>query len=698
MNQRVFRLSSLILLISTALPRALAVPVTYTLTGYVQANGSGQQVNTSFIWTAIADTAGITNPSPGHFQNPATSSSITFTGTGTAVLTGVTVFLNTTTGQVTFGSLAGGIGLTSSQLQTWDLASPIGPLNGANVLVAGTITTSSGTAITLLGVANSSNGPSPTFQASQPPPTVWSAVNAASYIVPGLPNAGIAQGAIFVVFGAGLGPANLSMAQAPFQSTSLSDTSVAVTVGGTTVNALMYYTSAGQVAALLPSNTPTGAGTITVKYNGQTGAPVPISVVANNVGIFTIGSNGQGPGIVTYPDYSLVSAAKDAQCGGPNTYCGAANPGDTLILWATGLGPVSGNEASGAGLGQNMPNIPLTVWLGGVQALVVYQGRSGCCIGEDQIVFTVPNNVPTGCAVPLLIQIASQISNATVMPVASGSRNCTPTNAGLAASGNVEQMVTAGPINYGSITLSRDPNPPGQQGYSDNGQFQFLKVLTLPAGSQPFVESYLDDPPLGTCMVYNSVNPSSKYGLGVGTAVADAGSSFTVTGPNGSKVLTGNPGQFSATLSAAGTFLSPGAYTLTSTGGADIGGISAAFNLPAAPVLTSPANFYLPPVTRSSGLTVTWTGGGPNAFVQIQVQAVTDSTNTNGAIAVCNVAASAGTFTIPPYALLALPAANIGNGFQFQPQAEAALTAKGLNLGSIQTKNALTFIGGFTLK
>jgi uncharacterized protein (TIGR03437 family) len=696
MHQRVFLLSSLILLISAALPRAFAAPVTYTLTGYVQANAVGQQSNAPFVWTVLADTDGITNPSPGHFQNPATSSSLTLTGTATGAIIGVTVSLNTTNGQVTFGSPAGGIGLTSSQLQTWDLASPIGPLNGANFLVAGTITTDTGTVLTLTGVANTNNGPSPTFQASQPPPTVWSAVNAASYIVPGLPNAGIAQGAMFVVFGTGLGPSNLSMSPAPFQSTSLSNTSLAVTVGGVTVHALMYYTSAGQVAALLPSNTPTGTGTITVTYNGRLSAPAPITVVANNVGIFTIGANGQGPGIVSYPDYSLVSAAKDANCGAPNTYCGAANPGDTLILWATGLGSVSGNEASGAGLGQNMPNIPLTVWLGGVQATVAYQGRSGCCIGEDQIVFKVPNNVPTGCAVPLLIQIGSQVSNATVMAIASGSRNCTPTNAALAA-GNVEQAVTAGPATYGGIALTRDLNGSGQ-GYSDNAKFAFLKVLTYPAGSQPFMESYLDDPPLGTCMVYNSTNPSSDYGLQVGSVPADAGSSFTVTGPNGSKVLTGTPGSLNATLSPTGTYLSPGAYTITGTGGADIGGFSAPLNIPAAPPLTNPANFALPPVTRSSGLTVAWTGGAPNAIVQIQVQAVTDTTNTNGATALCNVASSAGTFTIPPYALLAIPAANVGNGFQFQQWTEAAFTAQGLNLGSIQIGNAATFIGGFTLK
>ena len=209
--------------------------------------------------------------------------------------------------------------------------------------------------------------------------------------------------------------------------------------------------------------------------------------------------------------------------------------------------------------------------------------------------------------------------------------------------------------------------------------------------------SYLDDPPLGTCMVYNSTNPGSDYGLQVGTAPVDAGSSFTVTGPNGSKVLTGTPGSLT-TLSPTGTYLSPGAYTITGTGGADIGGFSAPFNIPAAPVVTNPANYALPPVTRSSGLTVAWTGSAPNAFVQIQVSAVTDSTNTNGATAVCNVASSAGTFTIPPYALLAIPAANIGNGFQFQQQTEAGFTAKGLNLGSIQTSNPATFIGGFTLK
>src|SRR5579872_2806253 len=68
-------------------------------------------------------------------------------------------------------------------------------------------------------------------------PIVTAVENAASNLDPRLPNGPIAQGAIFVVYGKNLGPANIAIAPTPFQSTTLSNTSVAVTVGATTVNA-----------------------------------------------------------------------------------------------------------------------------------------------------------------------------------------------------------------------------------------------------------------------------------------------------------------------------------------------------------------------------------------------------------------------------------------------------------------------------
>ncbi len=530
-------------------------------------------------------------------------------------------------------------------------------------------------------------------------PTVTAVENAASNIAPGLPNASIAQGAIFVVKGAGLGIATLTTATAAFQNTSLSNTSITVTVNGVTTHALMYYSSSTQLAALLPSNTPIGAGELTVTYSGQTSVETPIEVVANNVGIFSMDSSGQGPGIVTYPDYSLVSAVKASGCGGPNTACGAANPGDTLTLWATGLGPVGGSDAAGAGLGQNMPKIPLSVFLGGVQTPVAYQGRSGCCIGEDQIVFTVPANAPTGCAVPLVVQIGSATSNSVVIPVANGSRNCTAANPALESA---EQLAMAGPpFTIGDIDLEHDI---ANASYQDLGQFEFESVLSFEQpDTQPFLVSWSDAQPLGTCIAYSNLKGLAAAPFG-NTAPADAGTLFTLTGPNGTATIgaNGNSGQFT-TLSSTGSFLVPGAYTVTGTGGADIGPFQGMITIFALPALVSPQSGAV--VTRSNGMTVTWTGGDPAGTVEIELSSASDSTLTTGALAICTAPAAAGSFTVPPYILDALPAGSFA-GFRFSsPETYGpAFTASGLGLGFVQFQNqgtgfgALSSSGGFTLK
>ncbi len=334
-------------------------------------------------------------------------------------------------------------------------------------------------------------------------PVITGVVNAASYKDPRLPGALISPGSIFIVTGSGLGPANITVATAAFQSTSLSGTSVKITVNATTVNALMYYTSATQVAALMPSNTPPGGGfgsnaqvTITVTYNGEDSAPTPFQGVGlQSAGLFTVDSSGRGPAIVTYPDYSLVSAIKGANCGGPNTACGSANAGDTLTLWATGLGPVPGGDGTGS-LGQSI-RLPLTVWLGGVQAPVVYQGRSGCCIGLDQIAFKVPDNVPTGCAVPLVVQIATNVSNSAVIPVANGSRTCTPADPTVAAA-NIPQWASLASPTLGIAQVDQHPNQ--DRGFTELAKFTFVRA-SIPPALQPFLVSYLDQPPPGTCTV-----------------------------------------------------------------------------------------------------------------------------------------------------------------------------------------------------
>jgi uncharacterized protein (TIGR03437 family) len=494
-------------------------------------------------------------------------------------------------------------------------------------------------------------------------PSVASVMNAASYNDPSLPNGAIAQGSIFVIKGNNLGPATLAIAPSAFQSATLNGTSVSVTVAGTTVAALMYYTSVNQVAALLPSNTPVGSGRITVTYNQQVGPAMPITVAASSVGIFTVSSDGGGAGIVTNPDYSLVSDLKAANCGGPNTTCGAANPGDALIVWATGLGPVNGSDASGAGLGVNMSSLPLTIWLGGVKVPAIYQGRSGCCVGEDQIVFTVPANVPMGCAVPLTLQVNSIVSNTVTVPIApAGSRSCPGVNPWFTPSVIAQFATVSGPVSFGDLSLGRADNYPG---FEDDFRMDLAKVLPTPA-LQPFFFSYVDSAPLGVCSVYNNPNGPLQPFTPVGGL--DAGPQATITGGNGTKNIPGNAGSYHAVLSPDATYFTTGPITVSFPGGKDVAAFSSTFTPPAFPKMTSPQPDAQSPtaVTKANGLPVTWSGGSPDVTVEIDGFNVTDQFGTIGAAFTCLVPSTAGSFTIPATVLQALPSGSQG-GIYFMP-------------------------------
>jgi hypothetical protein len=409
-------------------------------------------------------------------------------------------------------------------------------------------------------------------------------------------------------------------------------------------------------------------------------------VVQSNLGIFTVTSDGQGVGIVTYPDYSLVSVTKATNCGGPYTTCGAANPGDVLTVWATGLGPVSGSDAAGTGLGVDMTSIDLKLWLGGVSAQVLFRGR-GCCIGEDQIAFVVPDNVPTGCAVPLAVQIGTQISNYTVMAVApKGSRTCVPSSSSFPS--NTVSVLTTGtaPVAFAQFSMGRSPNQnaQGQVSTTANTDVASLDLLsfTVPSAIQPFIVSYLDDSPLGTCRVYNSLNPPDAGNQLAGIKQLDGGPSFKITGPSGSQNI--QPDGKNVTL-GPGTFFSPGPYTIIGTGGADVGSFNAPFTIPTPATLTSPASGPNVVVNRANGITLAWTGGASNSFIRIDGGDATDNSGSNGATFTCFAPASAGTFTIPPSVLLAIPPGTFSNSvWDFDSFTYGTFTAKGLNLGLIQ--------------
>jgi uncharacterized protein (TIGR03437 family) len=488
-------------------------------------------------------------------------------------------------------------------------------------------------------------------------PRITSVENAASNIPPGLPNAPIAQGATFVVKGSNLGPAAIVIdSEFPF-STSLAGTSVRVTVGGQTRDGIMYYTLDRQIAAILPSSTPAGTGTLTVTYNGQTSATFPITVVASNLGLYTLNSSGSGGAVATFqipPE------------GGP--YLGnrnAAMADDVVIFWGTGLGAIGADETVAAP-GGDMTNVPLEVYIGGKQAEILYRGRNGCCSSVDAIYVRVPQGV-AGCVTPVTMKIGNLVSNTATIPIGAGGRTCTPTNPAVSQS-LIDRIIaqgsyTVGGVGFGKTTVTTAATIPGTQATttrSDDGAASFLRVSgDIGAAFNAQIESVS----FGACNVYSFTGQTPPV-PNLQTQGLDAGASIGVNGPNGARTLTrlaNQTGVYSANLSQSGDYLVPGPYTVTGPGGADVGSFSVPVTLPPTLVWTNAAASTT--VNRANGLTVTWTGGDPNGLVQISGLSFrltgTDATSAVGGYFICTAKTTDGSFTVPSIVLLALPPSGV---------------------------------------
>ena len=197
-------------------------------------------------------------------------------------------------------------------------------------------------------------------------PSVTGITNNYSNLAAGLPNYGIAPGSLFVIYGTDLTAAK-NVPSNPFPlSNSLGGTSVSVKVNGTTVQPGLYYVYPTQIAAVLPSNTPTGTASITVTNGAQTSAAFSFQVVASAFGADTLYGTGSGQAVVTDANYNVIG------------YTASASPGQTVIIWGSGVGADTKNDDKtypAANL-DNLTNIPMTAYIGGVSANIVYRGRS----------------------------------------------------------------------------------------------------------------------------------------------------------------------------------------------------------------------------------------------------------------------------------------------------------------------------------
>ncbi len=474
-------------------------------------------------------------------------------------------------------------------------------------------------------------------------PVITGVYNAASWAPPGLPNSGIAEGSIFTVTGSALGSATLQKALSYPLPTSqgLGGTRLQVTVGGVTKDCIMVYTVASQVAAILPSATPTGNGTITLSYQGSQ-ASAAINVLAANFGLFGLNEAGSGPGVFTDPAYNVI------------TLINAAHPGDTLIAWGTGLGPITGDETLAP------PQVDLNtgakVFLGGKPASVLYAGR-GSSAGLDQINFVVPNGVQ-GCKVSVAISVAGITSNFTTIPVApAGQSVCSDPDFGVTAA-DLQKAQASGGLRVAALSLSRTPWS------ADEADATFatedLNKIVRSYGFNIF-------PSPGSCVVYETIGATPEVTDPIVPSFLDAGPSLSLSGHAGTKTLTPqSKGSYTADLGGGNSgmppYLSPGNYIMGGSGGGDVGAFNATLTIPQPAVSTLPAM-----INRAEDLTIGWTGGASAAAIVI-VGLTAVQSPTPGMLSIvefgCGALPSAAQLTIPSHVLAALPAA----GFESNQQ------------------------------
>jgi uncharacterized protein (TIGR03437 family) len=284
--------------------------------------------------------------------------------------------------------------------QTWLAVAPA--TGNAPATFAVSVSTTGLAAGTYIGrvTVSSTNALSPTTTpvtlvvTAIPKPVITGVANAANYST-----GAVSPGENVAIFGVGIGPATLAYGTVV--------NSAFTTVAGNTrvlfdnVPAPVLYSSTGQTSVWVPYGVNGRTSTnIVVEYFGVQSAPVSYAVVATVPGIYTQNLTGTGPGSINNQD---------------NTLNGAANPekrGNVISIYMTGEGQTNPGGVDGAIIppvasALKYPLLPVTVTIGGVDAVVAYAGSAaGEVSGLMQVNVIIPLTAPTGTQ-PVVVTVGT---------------------------------------------------------------------------------------------------------------------------------------------------------------------------------------------------------------------------------------------------------------------------------------------------
>ncbi|HWB83518.1 MAG TPA: hypothetical protein VG675_05230 [Bryobacteraceae bacterium] len=491
----------------------------------------------------------------------------------------------------------------------------------------------------------------------------------------------LAPDTVFVVFGSGMGPASLATASAPDYPTTLGGTSITFTPssGGAAINARMVYTSAGQVAALLPSSAGPGTYAVRVTYNGLASAPQNVTVVARSFGIATANSAGTGTAQATIGNVNNgISLTRFTSGGiafsGLNWTLSPAHPGDTLVLWGTGGGADTANDTGGTSGDQTAAG-NFRVLVGSKTITPLYAGASSGYPGLWQVNFTLPGDAAPDCFASVQVSAGGELSNAVTVPIAAaGEDACSDPQLSKEVLGQLDKGGTIAGGGFGISKLTATST------FLVNGSSNTVTaaqeiasggIAFYTAAEYAAINGGLK---IGACTVTDRTAPANAKGPSNPEGYLDAGPNIPLNGPGvpASAVLAPlatTPGVYSLLFGTP--TLVGGKYTLTAPGGKGVGAFNVSVTFPTSFTITNWD--AIASIDRSKPLVINWTGSGLDRVEIIgSTSAVVgkDAASTNIIHLVtftCDVPAAPGSYAVPVEVLshlfpASIDAASAANG------------------------------------
>jgi uncharacterized protein (TIGR03437 family) len=195
----------------------------------------------------------------------------------------------------------------------------------------------------------------------------------------------VAPGAIFNIYGFNLAPVVVAASAVPLP-TSLGSPGVEVLVNGRL--APLYFVSPGQINAQVPWETEAGQTQVVVRRGGSSSRPAILMVQPAEPSLFALSGAGFGPAIA-------VRGTNGRLVGADNPPA----PGEVVILYASGLGPVDPPVPTG-GTGSiavlSRATRPQRALLNGVPAGVQFAGVAPGFVGLFQINLQLPETYSPG--------------------------------------------------------------------------------------------------------------------------------------------------------------------------------------------------------------------------------------------------------------------------------------------------------------